>query len=74
MILAILIDQLQSGKVASVSRNIVHLFVSKLPLPKAQQYLVPLTEIDTSTLFFSITTLHVDISYRDTVFIISKVL
>ena len=42
MILAILIDQLHLGKVASVSRNIVHLFVSKLSLPQAQQYPVPL--------------------------------
>ena len=42
MLLAILIDQLQQEKVASVSQNIVHLFVSKLSLPQAQQYLVPL--------------------------------
>ena len=42
MILTILIDQLQRGKVASVSRNIVHLFVSKLSFPQAQQNLVPL--------------------------------
>ena len=44
MILAILIDQLQYGKVASVSRNIVHLFVSKLFLLQAQQYPVPLVD------------------------------
>ena len=42
MIPAILVDQLQQGKEASVSRNIVHLFVSKLCWPQAQQYLVPL--------------------------------
>ena len=32
------------GKVAPVSRNIFHLFVSKLYLPQAQQYLVPLED------------------------------
>ena len=42
MVLAILIDQLQKGKVASLSRNIVHVFVLRLSLPQAQQYLVPL--------------------------------
>ena len=42
MIPAILVDQLQQGKEASVSRNIVHLFVSKPCWPQAQQYLVPL--------------------------------
>ena len=45
MIPAILVDQLQQGKEASVSRNIVHLFVSKLCWPQAQQYLVPLLHV-----------------------------
>ena len=45
MILAILIDQLQQGKAAFVSRNIVYLFVSKLCLRQAQQYLVPLYKL-----------------------------
>ena len=45
MILAILMDQLQWGKVASVSRNIGHLFVSKPSLSRAQQYLVCLIEV-----------------------------
>ena len=40
MILAILIDQLQQGKAASVSRNLVHLFVLQLYLRQAQQYRV----------------------------------
>ena len=44
MILAILMEQLQYGKAASVSINIVNLFVSKLCLCQAQQYLVPLLD------------------------------
>ena len=36
-----LIGQLQWGKAASVSRNIVHKLVSKLCLHQGQQYLVP---------------------------------
>ena len=35
MILYILIDQVQEGKAALVSRNIIHLFVSKLSLRQA---------------------------------------
>ena len=45
MVLAMWIDQLQQGRAASVSRNIVHLFVLKLCLWQAQQYLDPLFSI-----------------------------
>ena len=44
MILAIFMGQLQQVKAASVSRNRVNLFVSKLCLCQAHQYLVPLLE------------------------------
>ena len=45
MNLAILIDQLQQGKTASISRNIVQLFVSKLcVVPSSAEPCSPLTE------------------------------
>ena len=42
IILNILIDHLKQGKAASVSGNLVHLFVSQLCLSQAQQYLISL--------------------------------
>jgi hypothetical protein len=42
IIQAILIDQLQQGKEASTSKNLVHLIVSQLCLRQAHQYLVPI--------------------------------
>ena len=51
MILIILIDQLQYGKADSVSQNAVYLFVAKLCLCQAQQYLVTLAQLQISNVY-----------------------